>query len=368
MPGRRVAVVALLTLAGVAAVAVGASSLASGKPNAFTVRRLVADDRSLGTSIRDPLLVNPFGLAASPTGPWWTANEARDMSTLYSGSGAVQTLPVKVSGGPTGIVYNPTSGFPVRVGGRSEPARFIYACEDGKLRGWAPMLPKAWSQESEIAVDEGGRAAVFRGVALAAPPGAPARVYATDLHNGVVDVYDSHWRRVALPAGAFRDSRIPPWYGAYDVAVLAGRVFVTYAWGAPVNGNDSPHGGYVDEYDLDGHLLARVAASGPLNAPWGMTVAPKGFGPFGGDLLVGNFGDGHVNVFHESSGHRWRYEGSLKDTHGRPIAINGLWGLAFGNGAMAGARSTLYFTAGPHTWRGSSEQSVHGVLGTISAS
>ena len=169
----RVAFAALVALAGVAAVAVGASSFASGKPNAFTVQRLVADDRSLGTSIRDPLLVNPFGLAASPTGPWWTANEARDMSTLYSGTGAVQTLPVKVSGGPTGIVYNPTGGFPVRVGGRSEPARFIYACEDGQLRGWAPMVPKAWSQESEVTVDEAGRAAVFRGVALAAPPGSP---------------------------------------------------------------------------------------------------------------------------------------------------------------------------------------------------
>ena len=149
--------------------------------------------------------------------------------------------------------------------------------------------------------------------------------------------------------------------------MLDGHVFVTYAWGATVNGNDSPHGGYVDEFDLDGHLLARVAASGPLNAPWGMTIAPKGFGPFGGDLLVGNFGDGHVNVYHESSGHRWRHEGLLRDTHGHPIAINGLWGLAFGNGAMAGARSTLYFTAGPHSWRGASEQSVHGLLGTITA-
>jgi uncharacterized protein (TIGR03118 family) len=300
--------------------------------------------------------VNAWGLAASPTGPWWTANEARSSSTLYSGDGRKQQLTVRVDGGPTGVVWNGGKGFVVHGGGRSDPARFIYACEDGKLRAWTPTVPTGWSSEAVVAVDDGGDAAIFRGLALAG-----GRLYATDFHSDRVDVFDSHWR--LLRTGGFTDPQIPEWYAPFGIAAIDGHVFVTFAFRAPVNGNDAPSGGYVDEFTLDGRLVARLPRR-VLNEPWGMALAPRSFGRYGGDLLVGDFGDGRINAFRRS-GDGWKLDGTLADRHGKPLRVSGLWGLAFGNGAGAGPRDTLFFTAGPHTWRGPTEQSVHGLLGSI---
>jgi uncharacterized protein (TIGR03118 family) len=345
-----------------AAVAAAAGAAAGTRPaaDAFMVRSLVSDHAAArGT---DPKLVNSWGLAASPTGPWWTANEASSTSTIYSGTGAKQRLTVSVDGGPTGVAYNPTTGFRVSGGGRTAPARFLYASEDGRIRGWSPVVPHGWSDVAAVAVDESGRAAVFRGLAISTT--GPPRLYVTDFHNDRVEVFDARWRRVER-AGAFHDPGIPVWYAPFGVHVVGGHVFVTYVYRAPVNGNDAPTGGYVDEFDLDGRLVARVHGMGHLNAPWGVAVAPAGFGSLGGSLLVGNFGDGRVNVFRRS--HGWSYAGTLRDTRGKPIAINGLWALAFGNGAMAGPRTTLFFASGPHTWRGATEQGVHGLFGAITA-
>jgi uncharacterized protein (TIGR03118 family) len=347
---------------GIAAVALSVSVLgASGAthaPDAYAVRPLVSD-RAVA-AVRDPQLVNSWGLAASPTGPWWTANEARNSSTLYSGAGAKQWLTVHVEGGPTGVVYNAGRGFVVSRGGVSGPARFIYASEDGTIRGWSPAVPHSWSEVAEVAVDAGARATVFRGLAIGG-----GRLYATDFHNARVEVFDARWRRI-VRRGAFVDRAIPAWYAPFGIQAIGRRVFVTYVWRAPVNGNDAPTGGYVDEFDLDGRLVSRVARMGPLNAPWGVALAPEGFGRHGGDLLVGNFGDGRVNAFRREE-RGWTHVGPLRDRAGKPLAINGLWGLAFGNGAMAGARTTLFFTSGPHRWRGATESAVHGLLGTIVA-
>jgi uncharacterized protein (TIGR03118 family) len=141
---------------------------------------------------------------------------------------------------------------------------------------------------------------------------------------------------------------------------------VTYVWRAPVNGNDAPTGGYVDEFDRDGRLVARVAHKGALNAPWGLAVAPRSFGRFGGDLLVGNFGDGRINAYRRA-GDRWRHDGALRARDGKPLVVNGLWGLAFGNDGTAGPKDTLFFSSGPHDWRGVTELGVHGLLGSITA-
>lgn len=347
MPSRRPLAVGAVVAA---AVLVGVALAARGSNDGYVLKRLVTD-RS------DPQLVNAWGLAASSTGPWWTSNEARSSSTLYSGSGAKQQLTVQVEGGPTGLVFNGGPGFVIHGGGNSDPARFIYACEDGKLRAWTPTVPSGWSTKAVVAVDDAGDAALFRGLAISG-----SRLYATDFHNGRVDVFDSRWRLLHL-RGAFVDSTIPAWYAPFGISVLRGHVFVTYAYRAPVNGNDAPSGGYVDEFTLDGKLVSRLPR-GELNEPWGMTFAPKTFGRYGGDLLIGNFGDGTIDAF-TSDGRTWRGEGKLRTTKGKPIVVSGLWSLAFGNGAAAGPERTLYFTAGPHTWRGPTEQSVHGLLGSI---
>jgi len=331
---------------------VGIAFAERGSSGAYSLHRLVTDRT-------DPQLVNAWGLAASPTGPWWTSNEARSSSTLYSGTGRKQQLTVHVEGGPTGVVYYGGSGFVIRGGGRADPARFIYACEDGKLRAWTPTVPHEWSTTAVVAVDDAGDGALFRGLALGG-----SRLYATDFHTARVDVFDDHWRLVRRP-GAFTDPALPSWYAPFGIAVLDGHVFVSYEFRAPVNGNDAPSGGYVDEFTLDGRLIARLPHAG-LNEPWGMALAPPGFGRYGGDLLVGNFGDGTIEAF-ARQGRGWRVAGTLKDSHGRPLAVDGLWGLAFGNGASAGPKDTLFFAAGPHTWRGATEQSVHGLLGSITA-
>jgi len=336
----------LLAIGVVAVAAAGAGIAAAHRSEGFVVTRLATD-------ARDAKLVNAWGLAASPTGPWWVANEARDASTLYAWNGQKQALTVGVEGGPTGIVYSGGRGFVVRSGSAAGPARFIYACEDGTIRGWSPTVPNGWSTEAVVAVDEGAKGAIFRGVALG-----PHRLYATDFHNDRVLVLDERWRPVVLHR-AFVDPKIPAWYSPFGIAVAGARVFVTYASPAPVNGNDAPTGGYVDEFDLDGRLVSRVAHMADLNEPWGLAAAPSG------KLLVANFGSGRINSYVRNA-RGWSFAGQLRGRDGKPIAISGLWGIAFGNGEMAGPKDTLFFAAGPHRWRGATESGVHGLLGSIS--
>jgi uncharacterized protein (TIGR03118 family) len=323
-----------------------AGSASSARFDRFTART-VASDRI------DPQLVNAWGLAASPTGPWWVANEARASSTLYDGDGRKQAMDVRVTGGPTGVVYYGGRGFVVREGRASGAARFLYACEDGTVRAWSPVVPHSWSTEAVVAVDDGPTGALFRGLTLARE-----RLYVADFHNARVLMYDSRWRPVVRQR-AFVDPAIPVWYAPFGIQAIGDRIFVTYAWRAPVNGNDSPTGGYVDEFDLDGRLVAHVGGKDQLDEPWGVALAPRGFGRFGGDLLVANFGTGAINAYTRHGG-GWTLHGHL------PVKAPGVWGIAFGNGAGAGPRTTLFYAAGPHRWHGVTEVDIHGVLGAIS--
>src|SRR6266498_3081270 len=336
--------------AGAAAVIIvalaAAGSASSARIDRFVLQPLVTDRA-------DAQLVNPWGLVARAGGPWWVANEARGSSTLYDGDGHKQAMTIAVQGGPTGVVFNGGRGFLVHGGGHAAPARFIYACEDGMIRAWTPTIPRGWSTEAQVAVDTGASGAVFRGLTLAA-----GRLYAADFHNARVLVFDSRWRRV-VRRGAFVDRSIPGWYAPFGIQALDGRIFVTYAWRAPVNGNDAPTGGYVDEFDLDGRLVARVGHTKELDQPWGIALAPRGFGRFGGDLLVANFGSGAINAYARHNG-RWVFDGRL------PVKAPGVWGIAFGNGAAAGLRTTLFYAAGPHRWHGATEVDVHGELGRAS--
>ncbi len=308
--------------------------------------------RAIVTDRHDGQLINPWGLAASNEGPWWVANEGQSTSTLYSGDGRKQALTVSVPGGPTGVVFNGGPGFVVREGGSSAPARFIYACEDGMIRGWAPTVPTGWSTEAVVAIDTGASGTVFRGITLAR-----GKLYATDFHNDRILVWDSKWRPVVKP-GAFVDRAKPDWYAPFGIQAIGDRIFVTYAYRAPVNGNDAPHGGYVDEFDLDGRLMSRVDHTSELDEPWGVALAPAGFGRFGGDLLVANFGSGKVNAYRRN-GRGWTFRGQL------PVTLDGVWGIAFGKGGMSGSRTTLFYASGPHEWLGPTESNVGGELGSI---
>jgi uncharacterized protein (TIGR03118 family) len=249
------------------------------------------------------------------------------------------------------VVVNGGRGFVMHFGGESAPARFLFACEDGMIRGWTP-IPGRWSAKTEVLVDGGGEAAIFRGIALAG-----GRLYAADFHNARVLVFDSRWRRVVRP-GAFVDRSIPEWYAPHNIQALGGRIFVAYAWRAPVNGNDAPTGGYVDEFDLDGRLLARVGHTKELDQPWGLALAPSGFGRLGGDLLVANFGSGRINAY-SRRGRSWMFRGRL------PVNVPGIWGIAFGSGGMSGPQTSLFYAAGPHRWHGATEVDIHGVFGSI---
>lgn len=329
----------------------------SAHPAGYTLRRLVADT-GLAARAHDPQLVNAWGLAASPTGPWWAANEARGSSTLYAGDGHKQALTVSVPCGPTGIAYNGGPGFVVRGGGGSAPARFLYACEDGTIRAWSPTVPHGWSAQTVVAVDRSGSGAVFRGLALA-----DGRLYATDFHSGRVLVFDTRWRQVDR-GPTFRDPSLPVGYAPFGILASRGRIFVTYAWQAPVDGNDAPTGGYVDEYDAAGRLIGRIGRGVQFDEPWGLAFAPRGFGALGGNLLIANFGSGRIDAFLPSDG-RWTFRGTLDSRDGRPLRVPGVWGIAFGNGDMAGSPTTLFAAAGPHRWHGASELAVHGLLVAI---
>jgi uncharacterized protein (TIGR03118 family) len=337
------------------AVAVLLAALSSaGAAGAVRADRFVV--RPLVTDRADAQLVNPWGLAAEGRGPWWVANEARSSSTLYGRDGRKQRLTVSVPGGPTGVVFNSGRGFVVRGGGVAAPARFVFACEDGMIRAWSPTVPRGWSTEAVVAVDASGTGAVFRGLALAR-----GRLYATDFHNDRVLVFDSRWRPVRRP-GAFVDHSIPEWYAPFGIQAGGDRIFVTYVWRAPVNGNDAPTGGYVDEFDLDGRLVARVGAMEKLDEPWGVALAPRGFGRLGGKLLVANFGSGRIDVFARRGGGGWAFRGQL------PVRVPGVWGIAFGAGGASSSRTTLFYAAGPHRWHGATEVDIHGVLGSIAPS
>src|SRR6185312_14281197 len=190
------------------------------------------------------------------------------------------------------------------------------------------------------------------------------RLYASDFHNGRVDVFDSSFHLITT-TGGFKDAKVPKGFAPFGIQALGGNVFVTYAKQDAAAKDDValPGQAYVDEYTPDGALVRRVVNSGkknaPLNAPWGLAMAPTDFGSFGGDLLVGNFGNGRISAYAQR-GSTWVYKGQLRVADGTPIQIDGLWAIAFGNGSAAGPTNTLYFLAGP-----SSES--HGLYGSITA-
>jgi len=355
LPGRR-AGAALLLLSLAACGGGGASSDSSTPPPpppqpVFQVTNLVSDQATAGATTTDANLVNPWGLAYGPTTDFWLANQATGTTTVYDGLGVRPTTPIVVTipstaghamVGPTGVVFNGSTGFLAD--------EFIIASLDGCLCGWSTGTTMTRR------VDKSSLAA-YTGLTTGTN-GTATYLFAANLQAGTVDVYDSTYAAVNLGATAFVDPTLPTGFSPYNVQVLAGKLYVTYAKHDPAALRETPGPGlgYVSVFSLDGTFVQRLASAGQLNAPWGMAIAPAGFGSFGGALLVGNFGDGHISAFDATTGAPL---GQLTGAGGVPLAINGLWGMAFGNDASAGKSNQLYVTAGP-------QAETHGLFATIS--
>ena len=328
------------------------------RANAYVVTNLVSDG-FVPAAHTDPNLVNGWGITAGPTTPWWVANNGTDTSTLYDGTGAARPLVVNVPGAPTGTVFNGTSDFVVTDGTSSGAARFLFANEAGMIFGWNPNVPlPPTSTQAQLGADRSNVGAVYKGLAIG-QVGTANYLYATDFHNGRIDVFDGMFTLQSW-SGAFKDPRLPHGYAPFGIQNIGGRIFVTYAKQQP-NSDDElagPGRGFVSVFGTDGTFQGRVASRGRLNAPWGLAMAPAGFGRFSGDLLVGNFGDGRINAYRWEH-HEWELDGTLRGTNHKPISIDGLWGIGFGNGSASGPTTTLYFAAGP-------DDEAHGLFGSVS--
>jgi uncharacterized protein (TIGR03118 family) len=337
-----------------------AGAVHRGGSNSYREAKLVADEAGEARH-QDPNLVNAWGLAAGPMTPWWVADADANVSTIYSHLGVAVPLVVGVDGGPTGLVYNGGPGFVVSDGTDSGPSVFMFATEEGTIRGWNPEVPPpAFSDSTFVVVDRSGEDANYKGLAIASPYGGD-RLYAADFHNARVDVFDAEFNPVDRP-GAFEDPGIPAGFAPFGIQNIHGTLFVTYAK-QDADAEDEVTGageGFVDAYSLRGKLLARVATRGPLNAPWGLALAPHEFGRFSGDLLVGNFGNGRINAF-APDGSGFDHEGLLRRPRGRAVRIDGLWALQFANGGPSGPTNALFFTAGP-------DDEEHGLFGRLKAS
>jgi uncharacterized protein (TIGR03118 family) len=342
------------------------TGLAATDPHATNVfiRIDQASDNPRLTPTVDPNIINPWGVSEFPHGPLWVSNNGHANTTLYSGADNTSHnlnpvgLVVSIPGGrPTGQAFNATSitatpGFAVTDGKVTAPARFLFATLNGVIAGWAPTVGITTGTQSTTA-EQGTKVpgAVFTGLAQAGD-----RLYAADVAHRSVDVFGPDFKQLMLP-GAFQDPFVPRRFSPFNVAAVNGQIVVTYS---------SPHaflgGGFVDVFTPDGVLVKRLIRRGFLNQPWGVALAPSGFGPLAGDLLVGNHGNGRINAYNPVTG---RFAGTLTLTSGRAFTAPGLWGLIFGDGPAApggppsaGFPTTLFFTEGATLGR-------HGLIGEI---
>jgi uncharacterized protein (TIGR03118 family) len=337
-----------------AAAALPAAAKNVNAQNLYSVHNLQSDVLGAAAAV-DPDLVNGWGITRSATSPWWVSAEGTDKSTLYNGnSGAKLGLVVTVDGGPTGTVFNGSSDFNVQVDAATGPlpARFIFATESGTIAGWNTVGTVAITAATTPD-------AIYLGLANGSTGGANY-LYAANFRSGHVDVFDKDFALTTL-TGDFTDPGLPAGYSPFGIQNIGDEILVAYAK-QNEDGDEEVAGegfGYVSAFGTDGSFHGRVASAGELNAPWGLAKAPADFGKFSGDLLVGNFGDGRIHAFAVGE-NGWEERGVLKGTDHRPIEIEGLWGIGFGNGDRAGPTNTLFFAAGP-------EDETHGLFGSITA-
>lgn len=327
------------------------ASLAEASSLNFGVTNLVSDQPGVA-QVTDPNLVNAWGISASSTSPFWVSDNGTGVSTLYRVfGGTVTKLGLTVSipgnGSVTGQMFNAGASS-----GAFNGDNFVFVSEDGTISGWRGALGTA--AETLMPANSANE---YKGLAYGSTGGS-SYAYAANFKAGTIDVVKGD--AAALPlTGSFLDPNLPAGYAPFNIQNINGTLYVAFALqdGAKSDEVAGPGNGFVSTFDLNGNFMGRLASAGPLNAPWGLAIAPPTFAGAAGNLLVGNFGDGLINRFDPTTG---AFLGSLLDAAGNPISIDGLWGLQFGNGGSGGATNTLYFTAGPG-------DESHGLFGSVSA-
>lgn len=323
------------------------------------VSDLSAAGNLYGTSSGDSRLLNAWGVAFNPTAFVWVANNGSSTSTLYDGNGVPQSLIVSIPPGasgnamPTGIVFNGHQDFMVTANGMSGASAFIFAGQAGTVSGWSPGVDMT---HAVTVFDGGPGGTIYTGLAIATQGGSDF-LYAADFRHATVDMFDSNFTKANV-AGNFIDSAKPAGYAPFGIQAIGGLIYVSYAVQDTQSRNPVAGAGLgaLDAFDTSGRLVTRlVAPGGALNAPWGMAMAPANFGPFSNALLVANTGDGKINAYNPTTG---AFMGTLSTSGGNAIIIDGLRGIAFGNGINNQPTNTLFFAAGP-------SGGTHGVYGRI---
>jgi uncharacterized protein (TIGR03118 family) len=347
---------------------ISTAASAQSTKNAFVQHNLVSDVAGKA-DVTDLNLVNPWGIAITATSPFWISDHDTGLATVYNGSGTITNLVVKIppgaatksgTGTPTGQVPGNGANF-ILPAPNNKTASFIFSTEDGTISAWNSSVANS---AAVIVADNSAAGAVYKGLAIASIPaksgGAAApMLYAPNFNTGKVDVFDGSFNPATV-SGGFIDPNLPSGFAPFNIQFIGGSLYVAYAKQDVLHKNDiaGPGNGYVDVFDVNGNFLQRLISNGQLNSPWGVAMAPAGWGAFGGDLLVGNFGDGTINAFDPKTG---AFVGALQDANGNPIVNPGLWALQFGNGKSGGDPQTLYITSSLNN----NDNKTHGLLAAI---
>lgn len=317
---------------GIALLACLSASAQDAVTNSYTQINLISDGSVAGTKT-DTHLVNPWGLSRTSSSYWWASDEGKGVSTLYDGSGNINSLVVTIPpasgigvGSPTGTV--------------ASSGTFVFVTLDGTVQ--------QWTKGTKAVIKASKAGAFYTGCTLATNAGVKT-IYAANSAGGV-DAYNaSTFAPITLGSGAFVYPSLPAGYTPYGIQTVGSKIYVTYA-AAPGAGN-----GFVGAFSPAGTFVSKLAHGTFMNQPWGIALAPSNFGAFSSDLLVGQTGSGQVAAFNPATG---AFLGVLKDSTGKTIVNSGLWAIYFGSGTLTGPTNWLYFTAGIGGY-------AHGLFGYI---
>jgi uncharacterized protein (TIGR03118 family) len=322
----------------------------------YAQTNLVSDIPGLAAHT-DKNLVNAWGIAFGSKSPFWVADNGTGVSTLYNADGSKVPLTVTIpppEGGkppstPTGVVFNRSAtDFIITANGVSAPAVFIFVSEDGTISGWNPTVNL---HRAIRVIDNSRLGSVYKGLAISVTANGGPFLYATNFHDGTVEVYDTNFQLVNV----FTDIERPAGYAPFGIRVINGKIYVTFAIQDEDKHDDVAGKGHglLDIFNAPGRLLQRLVSHSVLNSPWGLALAPANFGKFSNALLVGNFGDGRISAFNPTTG---AFLGSLRKPDGTLVMIDGLWTITFGN--QTTPSNTLFFSAGP-------DGESHGLFGKL---